>query len=715
MQGTTDKAPIPMEHERDGGRMSVHRKFADLLQYFNPFSTMPSPPSQDKDMPVRKRPRLEGASTGVTVSNAEDTDIFVDAQTYQYMADDTLVALPDDTVAVGPTDAVVTVTDVAASLLPNTEAFRARAPPRKWKPTEDAKLMDAVTKLGVEDWVQVAALVPARSNDQCRHRWVNHLDVDNMNNSGRWTLQEDAKLAVAVTECGNEWVRVATLVPGRTNEQCRCRWDKILNSLDPDIIPAVPVTVTVSATATVSAKVHVPSTKALRASALQLRPRNNCWTVEENAQLTAVVKELGNDWVRIAGLLPGRTNTQCRLRWRKHLHLTSATMTNADTGTDTGTLTASPDDDTGTVSLCVAPTVAAATVAAVLRRVWTQDEDAMLNEAVKTLCEDWDSIAMLFPGRTNVQCSNRWFMILDPTIDRTTAHDSAKGRWKVEEDAKLMDAVRIHGGRNWKAITALVPGRTDLQCRTRWFKSLRPDIDQTNSTTCSKGNWNETEDRMLTDAVKKHGKNWAAVSALIPNRTDNQCCRRWHWHERLCSIDPTTKLAMIKTGKWTPEEDQTLAGAVEIHGDQDWNVIEALVAGRTLDQCRHRWSQSLDPTIDRTVVRARGKWTVEEDAKLTAAVAECGHEWGRVAALVKSRTKKNCMNRWHMYLAPLTTATSINRWTAEEDAMLTVAVKKHGNIWVRVAALIPNRTNDQCRKRWAKSLNPERSTRKKKC
>jgi hypothetical protein len=41
------------------------------------------------------------------------------------------------------------------------------------------------------------------------------LDPDNNNNSiGKWTVEEDAKLAEAVTKFDNEWVGVAFLVPG---------------------------------------------------------------------------------------------------------------------------------------------------------------------------------------------------------------------------------------------------------------------------------------------------------------------------------------------------------------------------------------------------------------------------------------------------------------------------------------------------------------------
>jgi antitoxin (DNA-binding transcriptional repressor) of toxin-antitoxin stability system len=50
------------------------------------------------------------------------------------------------------------------------------------------------------------------------------------------------------------------------------------------------------------------------------------------------------------------------------------------------------------------------------------------------------------------------------------------------------------------------------------------------------------------------------------------------------------------------------------------------------------------------------------------------------------------------------------KWTPEEDAKLIEAVKKHGTYWVKVAALVPGRTNKTCRNRWVKSLDPDRAS-----
>jgi hypothetical protein len=51
--------------------------------------------------------------------------------------------------------------------------------------------------------------------------------------------------------------------------------------------------------------------------------------------------------------------------------------------------------------------------------------------------------------------------------------------------------VQTHGAKDWPAIAALVPGRTQTQCRQRWHRRLDPRIDEANGRT---GKWAEDED-----------------------------------------------------------------------------------------------------------------------------------------------------------------------------------------------------------------------------
>jgi hypothetical protein len=297
MQGTTDKAPIPMENERNGGRISVRRKFANMLEYFNPFSTLAAP--EDEDVPAAKRRRLETSTTRSRAA-AADADTVVDAHTTDTLTD-ALTASPDDAVAEAPNDAVT----VAATSLPSSQALETpcpavspkaplrrkrgseRAIPRKWTEKEDAELTEAVRKHApVTNWVAFAKLFPGRSNVQCRNRWVEYVDptVDRTttNVKGTWTAEEIVKLTDAVKTHGAcNWNKIAALVSERTQIQCRNKWFKSLN-------PTIDL-----------ATAH----------------HKGRWTAEEDAKLIEAVKKHGNKWDDVTALVSFRTNRQCRQRW----------------------------------------------------------------------------------------------------------------------------------------------------------------------------------------------------------------------------------------------------------------------------------------------------------------------------------------------------------------------------------------------------------------
>lgn len=62
---------------------------------------------------------------------------------------------------------------------------------------------------------------------QCQNRWAKSLDP--ALKRGNWTEEEDDRLRKAVAGYGSSWVQVALAIPGRTNDQCRERWHEHLN------------------------------------------------------------------------------------------------------------------------------------------------------------------------------------------------------------------------------------------------------------------------------------------------------------------------------------------------------------------------------------------------------------------------------------------------------------------------------------------------------
>jgi hypothetical protein len=226
-----------------------------------PLSPPPPPsPPQDEDLPVAKRPRFR-TSTADKIPTAAVV-VPTRALAPASLSEDEL----------DPTAAAAAFLTIAVAAAPVQQENKG-----KWTKEEDALLTAAVQKHG-RKWVPIAALVPGRTNPQCRSRWVRHLDPTN-GKKGRWTPEEDAKLFEAVDKLGKNFSAVATLIPGRTNERCRDRWETYHD--------------TISRQGLVKGK----------------------WTPEEDAQLIEAVQKLGNYWVPVAALVHTRTNYQCRQRW----------------------------------------------------------------------------------------------------------------------------------------------------------------------------------------------------------------------------------------------------------------------------------------------------------------------------------------------------------------------------------------------------------------
>jgi hypothetical protein len=221
----------------------------------------------------------------------------------------------------------------------------------------------------------------------------------------------------------------------------------------------------------------------------------------------------------------------------------------------------------------------------------------------------------------------------------------ATGKWTLVEDAKLISAVtntrKKKKSKNWAAIAALVPSKTKDQCESRWHNAWNPSIDQMTGSTRSTGTWKEEEDIKLKAAVRTHGgKNWIAITSLVSGRTIIQCRNRWR------TLNPSIDRVAKQRYKWAEDEDIKLKDAVQKLGSNNWVAIAAMVLGRTKLQCKNRWYGALNPSIDQ-MTGSTGTWKKEEDVKLKAAVqTHGGKDWVAIAALVPGRTRKQCWNRW---------------------------------------------------------------------
>ncbi|KAL8994640.1 MAG: hypothetical protein Q9169_005441 [Polycauliona sp. 2 TL-2023] len=146
--------------------------------------------------------------------------------------------------------------------------------------------------------------------------------------------------------------------------------------------------------------------------------------------------------------------------------------------------------------------------------------------------------------------------------------------------------------------------------------------------------WTAEEDDLLRregDIQQSQGglKNWNAIAAKLPGRTNKDCRKRWH------------KLGSnIRKGAWTAAEHTRLQEAVGLLGLK-WTQVAEVVGSRTADQCAKRWGYALDPVLSHVL------WTEEQDERLIRAMNEHGHNWTKISGTTfQDRSTVNIKNRY---------------------------------------------------------------------
>lgn len=92
----------------------------------------------------------------------------------------------------------------------------------RWLNEEDGALRAAYEVYGGGRWAKIQQHVLGRTDIQCRERYMNVLTPSLA--TGPWTQQEVERLDELVEEHGEKWGLIASLMNGRTDNQCARRW-----------------------------------------------------------------------------------------------------------------------------------------------------------------------------------------------------------------------------------------------------------------------------------------------------------------------------------------------------------------------------------------------------------------------------------------------------------------------------------------------------------
>jgi hypothetical protein len=632
------EASIPTESKRNDRRMSgvLRRKVAARTFLPMPFQQPhPSPP------PAQAEDRLE-----ILMSVAAERPLL-----------DIPISIAENEATVTPAsynDWVV----VASS---NSPAVASLAHPQKWEPAEkdkkpaettarrmgkwsaeeDSNLIEALKK-HKGNWVTIAQLVPGRDHAQCHSRWSKSLarklepaEVDEKPTeirTGKWEPEEDLKLIEAVKQHGTNWMAVASMVPSRTNVQCRCRNTWVMR-LDPSL--SGPTAHAGKRTMEEDTKLpNVSEDEAeLAPTAATMTSASSTSTVSVSRADTATVasplKCMDGSRVVPPRQLQQDEGTPAAKRPRFENSPPIAEVEVVDISTVDSVVTASSNHKVAAVRTYTTrvggplPYMPYIGVPRAFARKWTPAGAGKRIEAVITRNKA-GAVASMVPARQSQNMSGAaWAKVLNPRmIDRSKSH------WTAAEDNQLLHLVNMIGMR-WVLVAEGMPCRTYLQCRNRWLEYFDHNVDR------ATGPWTTQEDVQLFNAVmKQQGErnDWVEVAAQVPTRAFHQCKQRWVDH---------LKPANHRVGKWTDEEDELLVKAVKNHGKK-WMAVARGVPGRSNIQCQKRWTSSVVHNGD----WATGDWTISEDALLTSAVEKHGKNWGAVGVEVPDRSHAQCRRRF---------------------------------------------------------------------
>jgi hypothetical protein len=148
-----------------------------------------------------------------------------------------------------------------------------------------------------------------------------------------------------------------------------------------------------------------------------------------------------------------------------------------------------------------------------------------------------------------------------------------------------------------------------------------------------------------------------------------------------------------KMKMWTHEEDNRLLAGIYRHGLNNWAPISRFVGNsRTRAQCAQRWTRGLNPKI------CKETWDQTEDAKLAHLVVLYGEKsWMRIAGMMGNRSDVQCRYRYLQLTKEIRTSKpvkpvfpdrSIVRFSMPNITPLFDGMERQPN-WTRKGSIIP--------------------------
>ena len=161
---------------------------------------------------------------------------------------------------------------------------------------------------------------------------------------------------------------------------------------------------------------------------------------------------------------------------------------------------------------------------------------------------------------------------------------------------------------------------------------------------------------------------------------------------------------------WAQSEDEMIRKVIkELHvaagGNPDdgsvpemksisWVKVSNRIPGRSPKQCRERWRNALNPSINHC------PWTLQEDIFLLNAQREFGNKWVKIASQLHGRTENGVKTRYKSIMRAKKRA-----WKKNEDSQLMSMYNHVGANWKEIAGSLPGRSVNGVKLRYRQLLS----------
>lgn len=350
------------------------------------------------------------------------------------------------------------------------------------------------------------------------------------------------------------------------------------------------------------------------------------WSAEEDEVLTQVVNEHGTkNWQTVACAIPGRNAHSCLSRWKYVLD------------------------------------------PAINKGPWSQQEELKLIRAHQIYGNQWSKMVKHFPGRTNDALKGHWRGSMKSKLNSYLASGLLEQVPDLQEDLPFQQSSQLH-----------IPKDSDVASDRNRISSLLTTNLKLEQDPTELGENDDTSIRKSSDFIyaKAPNAHSAKVSETtmvksqqyaegrkkptflsapmetksdVPHETTKHCQDMksektegpLHKENDHCFLEGSSLKNPERTkGRWLAEEDEILTKMVTKHGLKNWQTIASAIPGRDGQQCRIRWTRSLDPAINKE------DWSEQEELKLIRAHQMYGSQWLKMVKHFPGRTNIGLKEHW---------------------------------------------------------------------